>query len=260
MKISVVTPSFNQAVFLERTLRSVHDQEGDFELEHLVIDGGSTDDTVEILKRWTDKLWFVSEPDRGQSHALNKGIDKATGEIIVWLNSDDILLPGTLAKVAEYFQSHPQVQWLYGKSMFIDEYDREIRKPINGYKNLLGRRYSYTILLLENYITQASAFFRRRFYLDAGGVDESLKYDMDYELWLRFGRICPPGYINDVLAAFRFYRECKTGGDIDETLRVANEIVQRYANEIGKPWLGKVNYWWYYKRTSWIYQLLAKRG
>ena len=130
MRITVVTPSYNQARFLERTLRCIHEQQGDFELEHWVIDGGSTDGTVEMLEQWKDKLQYVSEPDRGQSHALNKGLALATGDIICWLNSDDLLLPGALAKVADYFRSHAQVRWAYGRGITIDEHDREIRRPV----------------------------------------------------------------------------------------------------------------------------------
>ncbi len=258
MKFSVVTPSFNQAEFIERTLASVHRQTGDFELEHFVIDGGSTDGTVDLLRRWDDKLSYVSEPDNGQSHALNKGIACATGDIIVWLNSDDILFDGALRKVAAFFSAHPEARWLYGKAKLIDEHDREIRKPITWYKNLLLRRYSYSLLLVENFISQVAVFFHRSLYNEVGGVDEALKYDMDYDLWLKFGRICRPGILDRYLGAFRFYTGCKTGGDIEKTLLVANQIAVKHARAIGKGWLGSVNYWWYYKRTNLIYQLLAE--
>ncbi|MDP8223432.1 MAG: glycosyltransferase family 2 protein [Candidatus Lernaella stagnicola] len=257
MRISVITPSYNQVAYLERALRSVHEQEGPFEIEHWVIDGGSTDGTVEMLERWSDKLQYVSEADRGQSHALNKGIERATGEIICWLNSDDLLLPGALAVVADFFRTHAHVRWAYGRCLILDEHDREIRKPITWYKNRLARRYSYTKLLVENYISQQATFFTKELVDEAGGIDESLKYDMDYELWLRFGLICEPGILDADLGAFRFYAECKTGGDIDPTLRAAYEIAKKYAVKIDKPWLAAVNYVWYYKRTSWIYRLLA---
>lgn len=259
MKISVITPSFNQATYLERALRSIHEQRGDFELEHWVIDGGSTDGSVELLQRWSDKLRFVSEPDRGQSHALNKGLERATGEIICWLNSDDLLLPGALAKVAAYFRSHAQIRWAYGGCLIVDEHDREIRRAITRYKNWLGRRYCYTKVLIENFISQPSTFFTRELVEAVGGINESLKYDMDYELWLRFGLVCDPGRIDHDLACFRFYAECKTGGDIEPTLRVAYELARDYAVKIGKPWAGWLNYLWYYKRTSLIYRLMARQ-
>ena len=235
MKISVITPSYNQASFIERTLESVHSKTGEFELEHLVVDGGSKDGSVAILERWKDKLWYVSERDRGQSHALNKGIARATGEIIVWLNSDDTLLPGALDTVSRYFTRHPEVKWAYGRCRIIDERDVEIRRWITHYKNLLGARYSYERLLVENYISQPSTCFRKSFYDEVGGVDEALKLDMDYDLWLRMGQLADPGIIDGYLANFRFHTAAKTGGQIEPTLRVANELARKYARAIGKP-------------------------
>ena len=255
MKISVVTPSFNQAPYLERTLRSVHGQRGQFTLEHIVMDGASTDGSTDILERWKDKLWYTSEPDRGQSHALNKAIAMATGDVIAWLNSDDLLLPGALATVAQYFEARPAMQWAYGRCRIIDENDTEIRRFITRYKDFLGRRYSYRKLLVENYISQPSTFFRKSLFEQVGGVDESLKLDMDYDLWLRFGRVSDPGVIPAELAAFRFYTGGKTGGQIEPTLRVANDLARKYAAAAGEPWLGTVNYWLYYKRTLLIYKL-----
>jgi glycosyltransferase involved in cell wall biosynthesis len=257
VKITVITPSFNQAPFLERTLRSIHAQRGDFTMEHWVIDGGSADGTVALLQQWADRLQFVSEPDRGQSDALNKGLARATGDLIAWINSDDLLLPGALATVAAWFRAHPDASWAYGRCLVIDEHDRVIRRPITWYKNLLGRRYSYELLLLENFVSQPSTFFTRALIEQAGGIDVSLRYDMDYELWLRFGLLCPPGRIDADLAAFRLHEDCKTSADSAETLRTANQIARQYATRIGKPWLGTLNYWWYAKRTEWIYRLLA---
>jgi glycosyltransferase involved in cell wall biosynthesis len=257
MKISIVTPSFNQARYLERTLASVHAQTGPFELEHLVIDGGSSDGSVALLERWKDKLWYVSERDRGQSHALNKGMARATGEVVTWLNSDDLLVPGALAAVARFFTERPDVQWAYGRCTIIDERDAEIRRWITRYKELLGRHYSYELLLLENYISQPATFFRKSFYERAGGVDETLTFDMDYDLWLRFGRMADAGIIDADLAAFRFHDASKTGGQVEDSLRSANQTARRHARAIGKPWLGELNYWLYYKRTALIYKALA---
>ena len=256
MKITVVTPSFNQAHYLERTLASVHAQTGSFELEHLVIDGGSSDGSVALLEAWKDRLWYVSERDRGQSHALNKGIARATGEIIGWLNSDDTLAPGALDAVARFFSDRPTAQWAYGRCKIIDERDVEIRKWITRYKRALGRRYSYQRLLLENYISQPATFFRKALYTHVGGVDEGLTFDMDYDLWLRFGRVADAAIIDADLAAFRFHNASKTGGQIEASLRAANQTARKYAREIGKPWLGEVNYWLYYKRTALIYKAI----
>jgi len=259
MKISIVTPSFNQAGFLERTLRSIHDQRGSFELEHIVIDGGSTDGSVEILERWKDRLWYVSEPDRGQSHALNKGIARAAGEIIGWVNSDDVLLPGALQRLAECFAAHPDCRWVCGRCRIIDEHDREIRKWIRSYKNLLLGLSSHTLLLFENYIAQPSTFFRKELFEAAGGIDESLHYTMDYDLFLRFRRLCRPYIVKDYLAGFRFYTACKTGGLFDKQLREANSLSRKYSREMGKAWIGAANYWLYFKRTALIYKLMQRR-
>lgn len=256
MKISVITPSYNQAPYLERTLRSIHAQQGGFELEHIVIDGGSTDGSVEILERWKDRLWYVSEPDRGQSHALNKGVARATGEVIAWLNSDDLLLPGALQKVAAHFESRPDCRWMYGRCKIINERDQEIRRMITWYKNRLMGRFSYTRLLLENYISQPSTFFRKELCDAVGGVDEQLVYDMDYDLFLRFGLLCPPHVVSDYLACFRLYSACKTGGSFEAALRSASQVSRKYAARVGKPWAGAVNYWLYSRRTLLIYRLL----
>ena len=258
MKFSVITPSFNQATYLERTLRSVHDQHGDFTLEHFVVDGGSTDGSVEILRRWADKLKFASEKDRGQSHALNKGLALASGDVIVWVNSDDLLLPGALAIVADFWRARPGLRWAYGRALIIDEDDREIRRPITAYKNLLMRKWSYDLLLLENYLTQPAVFFTRELLAEAGRIDESLVFDMDYDLWLRFGRICRPQRIDADLAALRWIATCKTGGAFEQSLASANATSRKYSAQIGKPWLGAINYYWYAKRTALIYRLLAR--
>jgi glycosyltransferase involved in cell wall biosynthesis len=256
VKISIITPSFNQVQYLERTLESVHAQTGDFELEHIVVDGGSTDGSVALLERWKDKLWYVSERDRGQSHALNKGMARATGHLATWINSDDMLLPGALHTVARFFAERPTVQWAYGRSLIVDEQDREIRKWIRRYKDLMGRRYSYERLLLENYISQPSTFFRRALYDQVGGVDEALTYDMDYDLWLRFGRVADAAFIDATLASFRFHNASKTGGQVEQSLRAANQTARRHARDLGKPWLGELNYWLYYKRTALIYKVM----
>jgi len=111
MKISIVTPSFNQAPYLERTLRSIHGQAGDFELEHMVMDGGSTDGSVDILDRWIDRLEYTSGTDGGQSECHREGFARASGEVMGWLNSDDLYLPGALESVRNFFTLHPEARW-----------------------------------------------------------------------------------------------------------------------------------------------------
>lgn len=256
MKISVITPCFNGAQYLEKTLHSIHDQRGDFDLEHIVMDGGSTDGTVDILEKWSDRLNFVSEPDKGQSHAINKGFRRATGEVLTWLNADDTYLSGALATVVNAYNENPKSGWVTGRCQIVDEEDREIRKAISAYRNLHLAKFSYMRLLLDNYISQPSTFFKRDLLEKAGGIDEDLTYAMDYDLWLRFGLIEAPVILKKELAAFRFHKAAKTGGSFEKSLVEANRVARRYAKKIDKPWMGSVNYWFYYKRTSFVYKLL----
>src|SRR6476660_9299939 len=126
MRISIVTPSYNQGAYIGRTIDSILSQEGDFELDYRVIDGGSTDDTVAVLKSYGDRVAWTSEKDKGQVDAINKGLAKATGDIVGWINSDDLLLPGALAKVADAFRARPSVEWVHGRCVIIDEHDQEV--------------------------------------------------------------------------------------------------------------------------------------
>ena len=203
MKITVITPSFNQGKFIERTIRSVLGQEFPGELEYLVIDGGSTDNTLDILKKYQDRIKWVSEKDDGLAGAVNKGIRMASGEVIGWLNSDDLYMPGTLEKVSGYFSSDPSCMWLYGKCLIIDQDDKEIYKGVTSYKNLLLRKFSYGRLLTENYISQPAVFFRKKLAEDAGPLRKELKFAMDYDLWLRFGKQHPASVVPVYLSGFR---------------------------------------------------------
>jgi glycosyltransferase involved in cell wall biosynthesis len=211
VRISIITPSFNQAEFIGRTIRSVHGQRGPFELEHIVIDGGSTDGTTEILSRSGPAIRWVAEPDEGQADALNKGLAMATGEIVGWLNSDDVYLGGALAAVAEVFAAEPATQWLYGKVRIIDAADREIRRPVTVYKNLRMRRWSLGKLLRENWLSQMGVFWRRAAAEQVGRFRTDLHYCMDYDYWLRLGSRWPGRFVDQYLAAFRWYALSKSG-------------------------------------------------
>ena len=144
MKISIITPVYNGEKFLRRTMDSIHNQKGDFELEHIVCDGQSTDGTLDILREYPEAR-VISRKDGGPFNAINYGMDLASGEIGAWLNADDVYLPGTLAKVAEHFKKYEKCQWLYGNCPIIDANDQEIRKPITCYKELIGFFYSRNI-------------------------------------------------------------------------------------------------------------------
>jgi glycosyltransferase involved in cell wall biosynthesis len=218
LRITVVTPSFNQCRFLARTADSLLSQAGDgFTLRWLVVDGGSTDGTVNFLRSVRDpRLSFTSEPDRGQSHAINMGLAAAAegdacGDVVAWLNADDLYTPGALAAVAGAFTSHPQAQWVVGRYEVIDADDRPIRRGVVRYKERQLRRYSYRALLRENFIPQPAVFWRRAFGAEVGPLDESLHWTMDYDLWLRMGRRSDPLFVDRLLARFRLHDRSKSG-------------------------------------------------
>lgn len=245
----MITPSYNQGAYIEQTILSVLGQKGDFELEYLIIDGGSKDSTLEILKKYDGQLHWISEKDRGQSHAVNKGFTRATGDIIGWLNSDDLYDEGAIQKVVSAFRSNPDCLWAVGRCRIIDENGREIRKAVTRYKNKWLGRYSYNGLLVEDFISQPAVWFRKSFLNEVGLLDENLHYTMDYDLWLRMGAITNPSIINDYLASFRYYSKSKTGGELEKSLAEVRKLCHRYANGKRDVLFG-----------NWIYRMKIKLG
>ena len=227
-KISVITPSLNQASFIERTIRSVLEQEEVLFKEYIVIDGASNDDTHTILQKYTGRIKWISEPDNGQADAINKGIAMATGEIIGWLNSDDVYAPGALQKVIHYFDEHPECQWLYGKCKIIDEEDKEIRKWLTKYKDFRIRKFTKESLLIENCISQPSVFFRKSAFNKVGPLATGLPFAMDYDLWLRFARDYHPGIVPDYLAGFRVHMHSKSNRNSREQFIEQYHIHEKY--------------------------------
>ena len=244
MKISVVTPSYNQGEFIERTISSVLSQQGDFQLEYIVMDGGSTDGTIDVLKKHEKDLIWSSEKDHGQSDAINKAFKRTTGEIIGWLNSDDLYEPGALQIVHDFFSRNPDAMWVYGKCRIIDENDTEIRRLITFYKNLRLRYYSYNMLLTENYISQMSVFFRREIFDQVGYLDVNDHMVMDYDYWLRIGKLYPAVFIDEYLADFRWHTASKSGSDYRRQLNDAYNTARRHAGDARWPiWLHRLNMW-----------------
>ncbi len=227
-KISIITPSYNQGPFIERTIQSVLDQ-GYPDLEYIVMDGGSTDGTIEVLKRYEHRLKWSSEKDAGQADAINKGIRLATGDIIAYLNSDDVLEPGALLRVAEYFAAHPKTMWLTGKCRIIDKQDREIRGMITAYKNFLLRHYSYEMLLVTNPVSQPATFWRRELVREFGLFDVNEHLVMDYEYWLRIGRRYGPGVLDEYLARFRVHGGAKTQATNFSNFRQELDVAKKYS-------------------------------
>ena len=201
--ITVITPSLNAAATIEATLDSVRAQ-GYAKLEHVVVDGGSTDGTVELLK--AAGVRYVSEPDRGLAHALNKGIAMASGDVVGELNADDVYEPGALQAVGEAFRDHPATVWLTGYCQIIDADGAEIRRAITEYKNAFLRRYSLGLYLTHNFISAPATFFRRTVLEEAGGFDERYRISVDYDLQLRIARHHDPLILRRYLASFRMVK------------------------------------------------------
>lgn len=199
--ITVITPSFNARETIERTLESVAEQRYP-NVEHVIVDGGSTDGTVEILAA-AEGIRYVSEPDRGLSDAVNKGLAMATGEIVGWLNADDFYLPGALHKVAAAWQERPEAEWVTGICTIVDADDQEIRKGVTAYKRALLNRYSRRSLIVQNFIACPATFIRTQALRDVGGIDERFKYSMDYDVWLKLAKRGDPIVVDEPLTAFR---------------------------------------------------------
>jgi glycosyltransferase involved in cell wall biosynthesis len=199
--ITIVTPAFNAAATIERTLASVRAQDYPGEVEHLVIDGASTDGTVALLD--AAGVRYVSEADRGLAHAMNKGFALARGEIVGELNADDVYAPGALAAAGAAFAEHPQAEWVTGRCTIIDGDGREIRRAVTAYKNALLRRYSLGLYLTHNFVSAPATFFRRDALLALGGFDERYRISVDYDLQLKLARRGDPVVLDRTLASFR---------------------------------------------------------
>jgi glycosyltransferase involved in cell wall biosynthesis len=235
LRVSVVTPSFNQAQFIDRTIQSVLGQAGDFDLEYLVMDGGSSDGTLDVLRRYQGRLDWVSEPDAGQSDAINKGLRRVGGDVVGWLNSDDVLRPGALARVTAAFAAHPEAGWVHGRCDIIDPDDRVIRRWLAAYKDWCSRRYSYGRLLTENFICQMTVFWRRSLLDQVGYLDPTLHLAMDYDYWLRLAKLGPPVYIPETVACFRWYPVSKSGAQFRRMFDEELAVAQRHAPD--RTWL-----------------------
>lgn len=198
-KVSVVTPSYNQAQFLEASIRSVLEQDYP-NIEYIVIDGGSKDDSVEIIQKYADRLdYWVSEKDKGHADALNKGFTRATGEILAWLNSDDIYYPGAVSEAVAFLNENPQVGMVYANANLIDQDGRTIGKfaaKQTDYRNLMRGSV---------HIPQATTFFRADLWLQVGPLDLSLFFAFDYDLWVKLAKVSEIRYLPRLWADFRLH-------------------------------------------------------
>jgi glycosyltransferase involved in cell wall biosynthesis len=233
--VSVVIPSLNQARFLRDALDSVLSQDYP-SLEVIVMDGGSTDRSLEILKRYADRIHFVSEPDLGQSHAINKGMALAHGQIVSWLNSDDRLVPGAIGKAVAALSANPDAAMLYGEGELIGESGEVVAR--------FGATQAFdlwTLIHVWDYILQPTVFMRVERLREMGGLDESLHYGLDWDLWIRLGSRWPVVYLPEVLAQSREYGQTKTARGGWSRFRELHSILARHGAGGWSP--GVLIYW-----------------
>ena len=227
--VTVVTPSFNQARFIRQTIESVLMQSYP-RLEYLVMDGGSTDETRAILESYGDRLAWVSEPDRGQTDAINKGWRRARGTIVAYLNSDDTYLPGAIEKAVAGLGAHPEAGAVYGEGYHVDEVGRVIdRYPTEP--------FDMSRLAATCFICQPTVFVRRDIVERLGYLDGSLGYCMDYDLWIRLARIARFVYLPEYLATTRLHADAKT---LAQRASVHEEIlrtVHRHFGRVTSQWV-----------------------
>jgi glycosyltransferase involved in cell wall biosynthesis len=222
--VSIVTPSYNQAPYLEATLRSVLDQDYP-NIEYILVDGGSTDGSREIIGRYAERLaWWVSEKDQGQTDAINKGFAHAKGKILAWLNSDDTYLPGAVSQAVAALRAHPEAGMVYGDANLIDEAGKAIGKFPARQTDYSRLRRGYV------HIPQQASFFRAALWRQVGPLDPSFYFAMDYDLWVRLASRAPLLYVPSLWANFRLHG---TGKSVVSDERCWPEMLRVHYREGG---------------------------
>lgn len=228
-EVTVVTPSYNQGVFIEQTILSVLSQTG-VTIEYIVMDGGSTDSTLEILNKYRGCLEFVSERDKGQTDAINKGLRRARGRILAYLNSDDTYLPGAVAKAVGFLESHREYAMAYGEGYHVDVHGRFLERYYT-------EPFDFRRLSEICFICQPTVFLRRELLSTVGFFDDSLHYCMDYDYWIRVGKRYSVGYHPEYLATSKLHAEGKTLAHQVAFHREIVRTIQRHYGFVPGRWI-----------------------
>lgn len=243
-RISIVIPSFNKVDFINKTLQSIVVQNYP-NLEVIVQDGGSTDGTVEIVKKFANKypkiFYWESKKDGGQLEAINKGLKKATGEILTFINADDVYKEESFKSVSEAYSLSPQALWFTGKGKIINDKGFEIAEFVTWYKNILLYLNSFKFLLITNYLVQPSVFLTKKAYQLYGPFTGTSNFVLEYDLWLRLARIQMPVVIKNYLSCFRMTPNNITSKIFNEILNLDQKIVKKYTGNKLLIFLHKLN-------------------
>ena len=227
--VSIVTPSLNMGRFLEETIDSVLSQDYP-KIEYLVMDGGSRDETIGILQRYTHRLKYVSAPDRGQADAVNRGFAQTHGEIFAYLNADDTYLPGAIRAAVAAFGAHPDAAAVYGNAWHVDEDGKRLAAyPVE--------RFEARNLVRRCFICQPAAFIRREALAAAGMLDSSLRFAHDYDLWIRLARRYSMLQIDPYLATSRIHAASKTMGETAAAMRETIGVLRHHYGYVPYNWL-----------------------
>ena len=225
LKVSIITPSFNQGNFIKQTIESVLTQDY-HNFEYIIIDGGSTDNTIDIIKQYEGQLKYISEKDGGQSNAINKGFLLASGDIVAWLNSDDTYEPGTISSIVKLFEDSPQTSLVYGEGYIIDEKGNRVKK----FENTMGFNL-WVLIYVWDYIMQPTTFFRVSALKTVGYLDETLNWTMDWDLWLKLSLKYNVLYTNQFLANSREYTKTKTSTGGLRRIKEIRKLTSKYSGK-----------------------------
>jgi glycosyltransferase involved in cell wall biosynthesis len=252
-KISIIVPTLNQAMFIEETIKSVLSQNYP-NLELIILDGGSTDGTLDILRKYDGSIIWKSEPDKGQVDAINKGLKMVTGDVVAYLNSDDLYTPNALLTVGKYFAEHSETKFITGKCLNVDENGVETRSLVKFYKNFWLWLGIDQFLLILDYVSQPSTFWRTELITSIGYFDTQFRNAMDYDYWLRITRHHKLKFINQYLSKFRIYPTSITSSNsraqYDDELKAAAQYSSPFTLFIHKI---------HADLSCWIYENMLNR-